>query len=334
MSLTLYRNSAGDISIVMQSVIAETHTITFEAPNGVTINSGNPMSFTVANQATPQNLNVTISHTGTKNIPYTITSPYTRRTKRGQVTVVVLDGIPGFSWESSVMGSSSHQYRIGSLNVDSTSHPMYGQTLTLKRATGQSATGLGPIGRLINPSGVLTSTINFDGAAVSTTINAVGLWKIQMGAATSIHDGSTFTSSYSIAATASIALSEMVNSVQRARAIRGTPTELTGSGPKSFSTDIFTELFGCKLAPDHVAYLAVFGFGSINSSSISVGATTISGDVDATLGGGAAWRVYLNKGSNTPLQTNEFVVEPLLYASDSSYGNLGDFSGYMVRCQN
>lgn len=88
MSLTQYKDIAGNIAIVMQSVIAENHTVTFEShPERYTINSGGALTFTPANAATPQNLNITPLLTGSINIPYTITSPYTQRTKTGQITI-------------------------------------------------------------------------------------------------------------------------------------------------------------------------------------------------------------------------------------------------------
>lgn len=69
-------------------------TVTFEPPEGITINSGNPMTFNSGNWNTPQNLNVTGTELGSQNIPYKVRCNWSPdwNYREGTVPVFVEEG--------------------------------------------------------------------------------------------------------------------------------------------------------------------------------------------------------------------------------------------------
>lgn len=183
MTTSLFQNIAADVKIRMSSAIVENHTVTFATTPGVTVNSGSSLVFTAANYNTDQNLNITVSDLGTKNIPYTVTSPYSQRTKTGVVTITVAAEQTNFAltqqyigFPRNAPGDPVNYFRNATLPVATITAPAYNKSYTLRVKAGQSLTGF--ITFYVFKDGVLQAS-GTAGSPLTFVTSTTGTWEFR-----------------------------------------------------------------------------------------------------------------------------------------------------------
>jgi len=91
MALTGNVDVAFDVDIVMDADPGGVATVTFTPPDGITINSGSPMTFNSGNFSTPQQLNVTGSSVSTFSIDYDINTDWSIEPRTGSFIVTITE---------------------------------------------------------------------------------------------------------------------------------------------------------------------------------------------------------------------------------------------------